>query len=72
MDFKKNLKIQLGAVGKMYIVCALLTNAHTCLYKSTTSPYFDLDPPSLEEYITQLSFPNKYRKHVVYMEQYIL
>ena len=29
MDFKKKLKVGLSAVGKMNIVCALLTNAHT-------------------------------------------
>lgn len=27
LDFKKNLKVQLSAVGKMFIVCALLQNA---------------------------------------------
>ncbi len=32
IDFKKNLKIGLSAVGKMYSVCALLRNALTCLY----------------------------------------
>ena len=47
MDFKKNLKIRLSAVGKMYIVCGLLTNARTCLYQSVTSSYFGLDPPPL-------------------------
>ena len=30
MDFKKNLKIGLSPIGKMYTVCALLTNARTC------------------------------------------
>lgn len=50
MDFKKNLKIRLSAVGKMYIVCGLLTNARTCLYQSVTSSYFGLDPPPLEVY----------------------
>ena len=40
MDFKKILKIHLSAVGKMYLVCALLTNAPTCLYWSVTSLYF--------------------------------
>ena len=29
LDFKKNLKIRLSAVGKMYMVCTLLTNALT-------------------------------------------
>ena len=50
MNFKKNLKIGLSAVGKMYFVCALLRNALTCLYGSTTSSYFGVDPPTLQEY----------------------
>ena len=36
IDFKKNLKIGLSSVGKMYLVCGLLQNAHTCLYRNTT------------------------------------
>ena len=32
LDFKKRLKIYLSAVGKMYLTCALLTSARTCLY----------------------------------------
>ena len=31
-------------VGKMYIVCAMLRNALTCLYKNQTSEYFQLEP----------------------------
>ena len=31
LDFKKNLKIGLSAVGKFYIVRALLRNALTCM-----------------------------------------
>ena len=50
MDFKKNLKVGLSAVGKMYIVCALLTNARTCLYGNKTSNFFQLDPPDLNYY----------------------
>ena len=34
LDIKQSLKVHLSAVGKMYIVCALLTNACTCLYGS--------------------------------------
>ena len=30
LDFKRNLKVGLSAVGKMYIICALLRNAHSC------------------------------------------
>ena len=46
MDFKKNLKISLSSVGKMYVVCAILRNALTCLYPNQTSQYFNLDPPT--------------------------
>ena len=50
MDFHKNLKIGLSSVGKMYIVSALLRNAHTCFNGNQTSEYFNLAPPTLEEY----------------------
>ena len=50
VDFKKNQKIGLSDIGTMYRVCALLRNALTCLYGSTTSTFMDLEPPSLEEY----------------------
>ena len=50
LDFKKNLKVQLSAVGKMYIACTLLHNARCCLYGSTTSKYFEVQPPTLQEY----------------------
>ena len=50
LDFKKNLKIGLNAVGKMYATCALLTNARNCLYGSLTSTYFNIEPPIIEEY----------------------
>ena len=49
-DFKKNLKIGLSSVGKMYLVCAILRNALTCLYGNKTSEYFDLDPSTLQDY----------------------
>ena len=39
LDYKKNLKIG-----------ALLRNAITCLYGNQTSKFFDLEPPTLEEY----------------------
>ena len=50
LDFKTNLKIGMSSIGKMYIVCALLHNARTCLYGNKTSSFFELEPPTLEEY----------------------
>ena len=52
LDFKKNLKILLSSVGKMYIVCVILQNAITCLYGNQVSEYFDLDPPTVQEYFS--------------------
>ena len=51
LDYKKNLKLYLQPVAKYYIVAAILTNCHTCLYGSETTEYFNVHPPSLEEYL---------------------
>ena len=40
IDFKKNLRIGMSAVGKQYMICALLRNALTCLYGNNTNPSF--------------------------------
>ena len=37
LDFKKNLKIGLSAVGRMYIDCALIQNAHNILHQSIST-----------------------------------
>ena len=50
MDFKKNLKIGMSQVGKMYVVCTILRNALTCLYGNITSTFFGLKPPKLDVY----------------------
>lgn len=50
LDFKKNVKLGLSSVGKMYIVSAILQNSLTCFYGNLTSQYFDCDPPSIFEY----------------------
>ena len=52
LDLKKNLKIDLSSIGKMYIVSALLQNVLTCLYGNQTSSVFDLEPPTLEEHFS--------------------
>ena len=51
IDFKKNLRIGMSAVGKQYIICALMRNALTCLYGKNTSQFWGVDPPSVEAYI---------------------
>ena len=50
VDFKSQQKIGLNAVGKVYVVCALLQNARACMYGNKVSEYFDIEPPTLQEY----------------------
>ena len=50
LDFKKNLKIELSSVGKLYVVYAILRNVLTCFYGNQASEHFDLDPPNLNDY----------------------
>ena len=50
IDFKRQMKLNLSAIGKMYIVSALLENAHTYLYGNIVSTTFVLEPPTLEQY----------------------
>ena len=52
IDMKKQQQLNMSAVGKIYIVCALLQNAHTCLYGNIISSYFECEPPSLEQYFS--------------------
>ena len=55
LDFKKNLKIGLSSVGKMYTCCALMQNARSCLYGCTTSKCFGLDTSNLMDYFQRQS-----------------
>ena len=48
-DFKKKLKVDLSAIGKMFSACALLYNARTYLYGNLTSRHFGIHPPQLRD-----------------------
>lgn len=51
VDFHKNQKMLLQPVGKYYLVAALLTNCHSCLYSNQIATSFGLPSPTLEEYL---------------------
>ena len=50
IDQYKIQKIQLSQVASFYYVAAILANAHTCLYMSNASVYWNLAPPTLGNY----------------------
>lgn len=47
---KTNMALGRGTPGSVFITAALLTNALTCLEGNNTSKYFNLIPPTLEDY----------------------
>ena len=51
MDFKKNLKVGLSPIGKIYFASAIIRNTLTCLYGNITSLFFQIDQPTLHEYL---------------------
>lgn len=71
LDFKRNLKIGCSPIGTMYSVCGLLTNALTCFYGSTTSSYFELQPPAIQEY-SQFFFIATHRKKEILLTKQLL
>lgn len=50
-DYFRNQKIYLQQVGKQYVVATILTNLFTCFYGSKISEYFNLSPPTPEQYL---------------------
>ena len=53
IGFKRQMKVNLSPVGKMYFVCALLENAQTCLYSNQVSQLFAIEPPTLSDYFSR-------------------
>ncbi len=51
VNYKHNLKIYLQPVATYYGVATILTNCHTCLNGNQISQFYDMDPPSLEQYL---------------------
>ena len=52
IDFKAAMKLREAPLSKFYKVAVILTNCHTCLYKSgVVTAYFECNPPCLEAYV---------------------
>ncbi|KAF0730070.1 hypothetical protein AaE_009328 [Aphanomyces astaci] len=55
ITFKMLSKIQLSPVAKIVSIAMLLTNCHCCHFRGNQiSDFFDLEPPSLKEYLDTL------------------
>jgi hypothetical protein len=52
IDFTTSQRTGTSPVGKYYICAVFLCNIHTCLYGSQASDFYDIKPPSFDEYIS--------------------
>lgn len=50
-DYKRSLKIQQAPYGNFLLAACILTNIRNCLYPNEISQYFEVLPPTLEEYL---------------------
>lgn len=48
---KQQVGLSACGLGKQYAVAGIPANCHNCFYPNPTAQYFDLQPPSLEEYL---------------------
>jgi hypothetical protein len=53
VDYKRILKIRLMPVSDIYLSALLLRNAHVTMNGCNASLYFDCEPPTFEEWISQ-------------------
>ena len=51
MDYSKKLQLWRIPVAQLWAVADFFSNCHTCLYQSQVCSYFDVEPPSLNEYL---------------------
>ena len=53
VDFCKGQKLLESPLEKHYVAAVLLANCHVCLYGDTHIEYFDINAPSLDDYLSQ-------------------
>jgi len=51
LDHPHKLKLHEGPVGFLYSTAAFVWNLRCCTYGSSTSSFFDFNPPSVEQYL---------------------
>lgn len=53
LSFVPRMQVGVSPLGKLYLVCVILSNVHTCLNGGNqTAYYFGGEPPTLEEYLS--------------------
>jgi hypothetical protein len=55
VDNKKKMKLREVPIAMYMRAAVLLSNFNSCLYGNETSTFFDIAPPTLEEYCVRRS-----------------
>jgi hypothetical protein len=50
-DLKRTQRTGLSATASQYLCCVLFTNIHTCMHPGEVNVPWDIDPPTVEEYL---------------------
>jgi hypothetical protein len=53
VDFCKGQKLYQSPLTKHYTIACMLANCHTCIYGDQHNEYFNVDPPTIEDYLMQ-------------------
>ena len=54
LDFEMEQQLFVSPTGLEYAITVLLTNCYNCVYPSQVSKRFELDPPTVEEYLQNI------------------
>ena len=55
LDFEIEQRLFMSPTGLEYAIIVLLTNCYNCVYPSQVSKHFELDPPTIEEYLQNIN-----------------
>jgi nuclease HARBI1 len=50
-DYHKQNKLRKSNITHIYLVSCILCNIHSCMYGNSISEYFNIETPSLEDYL---------------------
>ncbi|KAI9012561.1 hypothetical protein CLU79DRAFT_709125 [Phycomyces nitens] len=53
--YRPGQKALLSKCAHFYLVATLMKNIHICVNGGQTSKHFDISPPSLQEYISEIT-----------------
>ena len=51
VDYSKKLQLWRTPIAQLWAICDFFANVHTCFYQSQVCSFFDLEPPTIADYL---------------------